>query len=70
MVSSVISTNFLVEPIDKISTALLAFAIIRGLSLRYIARFPRPENVGAEKDDRRAFFIGIAIFAVYVIILG
>jgi energy-coupling factor transport system substrate-specific component len=68
--SSVISTNFLVEPIDKISTALLAFAIIRGLSARYLARFPRPENVGLEKDDRRAFLIGVAIFAVYAVILG
>ncbi|MBI1854517.1 MAG: ECF transporter S component [Chloroflexi bacterium] len=28
---SVFSTNFLVEPVDKISTSLLAFAIIQGL---------------------------------------
>lgn len=45
MVTAVLSTNFLVEPIDKIATCLLAFAIIKGLSGRYLARFPRSENV-------------------------
>jgi hypothetical protein len=34
-----------VEPVDKIATALLAYAIIRGLSRRYLMRFPRAENV-------------------------
>ncbi|MBN1314375.1 MAG: ECF transporter S component [Anaerolineales bacterium] len=42
---AVFSTNFLVEPIDKIATCLLAYAIIKGLSGRYLARFPRPENL-------------------------
>lgn len=45
LVESVLSTNFLVEPVDKIATALLAYAIIKGLSKRYISRFPRAENV-------------------------
>lgn len=45
LVTSVLSTNFLVEPIDKIATALLAYAVIKGLSGRYLARFPRSENV-------------------------
>lgn len=45
IVTAVLSTNFIVEPIDKIITALLAFAIVKGLSTRYLARFPRPENV-------------------------
>jgi len=45
LVSAVLSTNFLVEPVDKIATALLAYAIIRGLSKRYLMRFPRAENV-------------------------
>lgn len=45
LVSAVLSTNFLVEPVDKIATALLAYAIIRGLSRRYLMRFPRAENV-------------------------
>ncbi len=70
MISAVLSTNFLVEPVDKISTALLAFAIIRGLSVRYLSRFPRPENAMVEKDDRLALIIGAAVFVVYVILVG
>lgn len=49
---AVISTNFIVEPIDKIATALLAWLIIKGLSARYIARFPRAENVVPERRAR------------------
>lgn len=45
LIESVLSTNFLVEPVDKIATCLLAWAIIKGLSARYVARFPRSENV-------------------------
>jgi energy-coupling factor transport system substrate-specific component len=70
LIESVLSTNFLVEPVDKIATALLAFTIIRGLSVRYIARFPRSENVGVEKDDRRALIIGAAVFVAYIILVG
>lgn len=70
MIESVLSTNFLVEPVDKISTALLAFAIIRGLSVRYLARFPRPENAMVEKDDRTALFIGVGVFVAYVLLVG
>jgi energy-coupling factor transport system substrate-specific component len=70
VLESVLSTNFLVEPVDKISTAFLAFAIIRGLSMRYISRFPRPENAAVEKDDRRALYIGVAIFVVLAILAG
>jgi energy-coupling factor transport system substrate-specific component len=49
---AVISTNFIVEPVDKIATALLAWLIIKGLSARYIARFPRAENVLPERRAR------------------
>jgi len=45
LITSVLSTNFLVEPVDKIATALLAFAIVKGLAGRYLSRFPRAENV-------------------------
>jgi energy-coupling factor transport system substrate-specific component len=45
LIESVLSTNFLVEPVDKIATALLAWGIIKGLSARYVSRFPRAENV-------------------------
>lgn len=43
-VAAVFATNFILEPIDKIATALVAFAIIRGLSRRYLARLPRAGN--------------------------
>ncbi|MBI1877845.1 MAG: ECF transporter S component [Chloroflexi bacterium] len=43
--TAVLSTNFLVEPVDKIITCLVAWLIIRGLSVRYISRFPRSDNV-------------------------
>ncbi len=45
--TAVLSTNFLVEPIDKIATCVLAWLIIRGLSVRYISRFSRASNVNA-----------------------
>ncbi len=70
MIDAVLTTNFLVEPVDKISTALLAFAIIRGLSVRYLARFPRPENAAVEKNDLVALIIGALVFVVYVILVG
>jgi energy-coupling factor transport system substrate-specific component len=47
LVTSVLSTNFIVEPIDKIVTALVAYAIIKGLSARYLARFPRAGNLAS-----------------------
>ncbi|MFW6224285.1 MAG: ECF transporter S component [Bacteroidota bacterium] len=37
--------NMMVEPLDKIPTALIAFIIAKGISLRYLARFPRAENI-------------------------
>ena len=69
LVPAVLSTNFLVEPVDKIATAMLAFAIIQGLSVRYLARFPRAENVEiVEKADRRRELI-IAVIVAIVLIL-
>lgn len=69
IVSSVLSTNFIVEPIDKISTALLAFAIIQGLSQRFVARFPRPENVAVEKGQGRTqLFIAVGVVIVLVLL--
>ncbi len=70
VIEAVLKTNFLVEPVDKVSTALLAFTIIRGLSLRYVSRFPRPENVSVEKSDRASLLIGAAIFALYIIVVS
>lgn len=69
IVSAVLSTNFLIEPIDKISTALLAFAILQGLSQRFVARFPRPENVAVAKGQSRTqLFIAIGVVIVLVLL--
>ncbi len=69
LIPAVFSTNFLVEPVDKISTSLLAFAIIQGLSERFLARFPRAENVEIEKGATRTqLFIAIGIVIVLVLI--
>jgi len=68
VVESVLSTNFLVEPVDKISTSLLAFAILQGLSQRFVARFPRPENAQVDAGQNRTQLF-IAIGAVVVLVL-
>ena len=69
VVQAVFSTNFLVEPVDKISTCLLAFAIVQGLSTRFLSRFPRPENVEVEKGATRGqLFIAIGVVIVLVLV--
>ena len=68
IMQAVLSTNFLVEPVDKITTAMLAFAIIQGLSTRFIARFPRPENVEIDKASGRSqLFIAIGVVVLLVL---
>ncbi|MGE5374053.1 MAG: ECF transporter S component [Bacteroidota bacterium] len=68
VVQAVFSTNFLVEPVDKITTCLVAFAIIQGLSRRFIARFPRPENVEVEAGTSRTqMFIAIGVVVLLVL---
>ena len=68
LVTSVLSVNFMVEPVDKISTALLAYAILEGMSVRYITSFPRGENVLPEKGSRTSQLV-IAVVVTIVIIL-
>ena len=70
VVSAVFSTGFLVEPVDKISTAMLAFVIIQGLSKRLVARFPRPENAEAETGNSTTQIIIALVVVVIVIALG
>ena len=70
VVSAVLSTGFLVEPVDKISTAMLAFAIIQGLSTRFIARFPRPENVQVEEGNNTTQLVIALVVVVVVVALG
>lgn len=68
MVQAVFASSFLTEPVDKITTAMLAFAIIQGLSRRFIARFPRPENVETDEKISRNELI-IAVVVVVLLIL-
>jgi energy-coupling factor transport system substrate-specific component len=70
VVSAVLSTGFLVEPVDKITTAMLAFAIVQGLSKRLIARFPRPENAEVETGNNTTQLIIALVVVVVVIAVG
>lgn len=70
MLEAVFSTNFLVEPVDKIATAMLAFAIIKGLSKRYLSRFPRAENVEIEEGQRTSQLIIALIIAIVLIVIS
>jgi hypothetical protein len=68
IVQAVFASSFLVEPVDKITTAMLAFAIIQGLSKRFIARFPRAENVETdEKISRTQLYIAIAVVILLIL---
>ena len=69
VIQAVLSTSFLVEPVDKITTAMLAFAIIQGLSQRFIARFPRPENVQTEGGaSQTQLFIAIGVIVLLLLV--
>ncbi|HLA05855.1 MAG TPA: hypothetical protein VJ022_00305 [Anaerolineales bacterium] len=68
MVQAVFASSFLVEPVDKITTAMLAFAIAQGLSQRFLARFPRPENVVSEMgENRNQLYIAIGVVVLLVV---
>jgi len=68
MVQAVFASSFLVEPVDKITTAMLAFAIAQGLSQRFLARFPRPENVEAGQGaNRNQLYIASGVVVVLVV---
>lgn len=68
VLQAVFSTNFLVEPVDKITTAMLSFAIVQGLSKRFIARFPRPENVEAEgPQSQTQLYIAVGVVVLLVL---
>jgi energy-coupling factor transport system substrate-specific component len=68
VLQAVFSTNFLVEPVDKITTAMLAFAIVQGLSKRFLARFPRPENVQVEEGaSKTQLYVAIGVVVLLVL---
>lgn len=70
LLTSVLTTNFIAEPLDKIATSLLAFAIIDGLSARYLSRFPRGENAAVEKDQQKTELIIAVVVVVLLILFG
>ncbi len=75
LLPAVLITNNIVEPFDKISTSLLAFAIIQGLSTRFLARFPRPENVQTDGGITRtqiyvAVGVVIVVIAFYILVIA
>ena len=37
--------NLMVEPVDKIPTVLMAFAVVRGMSQRYLSKFPMAARI-------------------------
>jgi len=68
VLQAVFSTSFLVEPVDKITTSMLSFAIVQGLSRRFLARFPRPENVEAEgQQSQTQLYIAVGVVVVLVL---
>jgi energy-coupling factor transport system substrate-specific component len=69
IITSVLSSNFLVEPVDKIATALLAYAILGGLSQRYLARYPRPENVAFTPGNRTTQMIAAIVVAILLVVV-
>jgi hypothetical protein len=47
---------------------MLAFAIVQGLSKRFLARFPRPENVEAEGGaNQTQLYIAVGVVVLLVL---
>lgn len=70
LVGAVLTTNFIAEPLDKIATSLLAFAIIDGLSARYLSRFPNGANAEVEKGQKQTQLIIALVVVVLLILFG
>ncbi|MBM3125510.1 MAG: ECF transporter S component [Chloroflexi bacterium] len=65
---AVFSTNFLVEPVDKITTAMIAFAIVLGLPKRTIGGYPKPQQVEAEGGaGRTQMYIAVGVVVLLVL---
>jgi energy-coupling factor transport system substrate-specific component len=68
MVEAVFTSSFLTEPVDKITTAMLAFAIVQGLSKRFIARFPRAANVETDEQvSRTQLYIAVGVVVLLIL---
>jgi energy-coupling factor transport system substrate-specific component len=66
--SAVVSTSFLTEPVDKITTSMLAFAIIQGLPKRTIGGYPKAEQAAVEGEtNKNQLYIAIGIVVLLVL---
>ncbi|HNA87872.1 MAG TPA: hypothetical protein PK989_01130, partial [Anaerolineales bacterium] len=66
--SAVVSTSFLTEPVDKITTAMIAFAIIQGLPKRTIGGYPKADQVAAEGgESKNQLYIAVAVIVILVL---
>ena len=66
--SAVVSTSFLTEPVDKITTAMLAFAIIQGLPKRTIGGFPKAEQAAVEGGaNKNQLYIAVGVVVLLVL---
>lgn len=65
---AVFSTNFLVEPVDKITTAMIAFAIVLGLPKRTIGGYPKPHQVEVEAGtNNNQMYIAIGVVVLLIL---
>ena len=65
---AVASTSFLTEPVDKITTAMLAFAIIQGLPKRTIAGYPKAEQAAVEGGANKSqLYIAVGVVVLLVL---
>ena len=57
---------FLVEePVDKITTAMIAFVMVQVLPKQFLARLPRPENIETEEGAKRTqLYIAVGVIAL------
>lgn len=66
--SAVVSTSFLTEPVDKITTAMIAFAIIQGLPKRTIGGYPKANQVETEgQTSNTQMYIAIGVVVALVL---
>ncbi|MBI2332840.1 MAG: ECF transporter S component [Chloroflexi bacterium] len=65
---AVASTSFLTEPVDKITTAMIAFAIILGLPKRTIGGYPKADQVATEGGTSNTqLYIAIGVVVLLVL---
>jgi energy-coupling factor transport system substrate-specific component len=66
--SAVVSTAFLTEPVDKITTSMLAFAIIQGLPKRTIGGYPKADQAAVEDGgNKNQLYIAIGVVVLLVL---